>query len=270
MCSKRRVKIKLDVRNYVKIMEQLGVIDRGDGSDVREFTVDIEDSKENYEYLAKEGDVLDWDVIPTITTITTQPGTIGITDDWWKNPQPGWGQVWCNNDPSKIVLGKAEANTVSCCQTDPGADLSVTNVNLNNESVFLTSSPKASTNVEKYLSWEEEKELILSRLGEYYENKPMDSEIAYKIICAFLALKKKSPAIRLTHKVIDREIIPILGSVQSGVESSVDTAMIAFLGGYFANSGYSEVLELIHSGWNKIQGNFGIVKTIETICDVNF
>lgn len=258
MCSKRRVKIKLDVRDYVKVMETLGVLDKGNGSDIREFTVEIEDKKSNYEFLTKSGEVLDWDVLPN----DPAPGTI----TWEKF---GGGDYITNPAITPLPI---QPYTVTCnnnTATSVAGDTSITQAVLNTGTAFATAT------VDKVLSWEEEKSLIKETIKAYFDTDNPTPENLLTVLKGFHKLKQTSPGLRLTHKVFDREVVTRFGGGSQAVvklptgPDLTDESFKSFLGGYNSES-WDEVLDLVHSAWNRVSKDDDLSTFISKIYGVKF
>jgi hypothetical protein len=203
MCSKRKVKIKINVRDYVGVMENLGVIPKED-SEVREFTVDVEDNKDTYEYLLKASEILDWETIPepkvsTWREIQTWPNNPITT------PSPGWqpGIVYCNNSDGSVVDNAAKIKTVNLSSSNIATLANgATSGDYKPSSVTSKKVPSVYTS-----SGGEEVSSIVDLIHKTYGNI-IEGGTILKLLQAIYDVKSKSPAFRFSKRTVETEILP--------------------------------------------------------------
>ena len=202
MCSKRKVKIKINVRDYVNVMENLGVIPKEE-SEVREFTVEVEDDRKTYEYLLSSEAVIDWETIPTPQGATYR-GT-----DWWKDitypgnplttPNPGWnpGIVYCSD-----AQDSGAAAAISKIKT-----VNLSNSTSANYDPLTTTTKQWPSTYTSTAAGNEEVSAIVETIRSAYGQDPDETTIL-KILQAIFEVKTKSPSFRFSKRTMEVEVFP--------------------------------------------------------------
>lgn len=235
MCSKRKVKIKINVRDYVGVMENLGVIPKED-SEVREFTIDVEDNKDTYEYLLKASEILDWETIPepkvsTWRDIQTWPSNPLTT------PSPGWqpGIVYCNDNVSAVPEGVAKIKTVNLSSSNAAT------LTADHKSKSITSKRVPSV----YTSGnEEEVSSIVDIIHKTYGNI-IEGGTILKLLQAIYDIKSKSPAFRFSRRTMETEILPSV-PLQETLPKGEDEKWARKASEY----NIFDIISIVYSTWN--------------------
>ncbi len=191
MCSKRKVKVKINVKDYVSVMESLGVIPKEE-SEVREFIIDVDDSKETYEYLLASEAVMDWETVSSPESYIqkiTWPDTPLITNPW--TTSPGWqpGEVYCSTAECNNNVGK------------------IKEVNLGSGATNFTTTSKKYPTFPTSSNREEEISSIADTIDKAYGHT-LPGKTKINLLQAIYEVKSVSPAFRFSKRAMETEILP--------------------------------------------------------------